>query len=65
MCVLLPLFSRLQERTQLTLPLFVLSFSLQAECVEDEDESVEKSARAVLVVLEALVGPLGAFLGDE
>lgn len=36
-----------------------------AECVEDEDENVEKAARRVLVVLENLVGPLGAFLGDE
>lgn len=36
------------------------------ELVEDEDESVEASARALLKVVEGLVGPLsGAYFGEE
>lgn len=36
-----------------------------AECVEDEDETVEKAARAFIVVLEKHVGPLDAFFSGD
>lgn len=36
-----------------------------AECIEDEDEGVEKAARSFIVVLERFVGPLDGYLGGE